>query len=91
MLDSRPARVQLPSAESGGSMKNCVVSWVPNKIDIAQDPEKGWAVVKFGRDDDYVELMFPKSAVEPLFKQIVDTIKQNDELYQAEQAGKETN
>lgn len=67
-------------------MKNRIVSWVPNKIDIAQDPVKGWAVVKFGKDDDYVELMFPKSAVEPLFKQIVDTLKHNDETYQAEQA-----
>jgi len=36
-------------------MKNCVVSWVPNKIDIAQDREKGWAVLKFGVDDDYAE------------------------------------
>jgi hypothetical protein len=65
-------------------MKNCVVSWVPNKIDIAQDSEKGWAVLKFGVDDDYVELMFPRSAIEPLFKQITDTLDQNDEAYRAE-------
>lgn len=68
-------------------MKNCIVSWVPNSIDIAQDPEKGWAVLKFGKDDDYVELMFPKSAIEPLFKQIITTIEQNDEAYQAEKDG----
>jgi len=68
-------------------MKNCIISWVPNKIDIAQDPEKGWAVLKFGKDDDYVELMFPKSAIEPLFKQIITTIEQNDEAYQAEKEG----
>ena len=69
-------------------MKNCVVSWVPNKIDIAQDPVMGSAVLKFGVDDDYVELMFPKSAVEPLFKQIVDTLKHNDETFQAAQSDK---
>lgn len=59
-------------------MKNCVVSWVPNKIDIAQDREKGWAVLKFGVDDDYVELMFPKNAVQPLFQRIVDTLELDD-------------
>jgi len=65
-------------------MKNCIVSWVPNKIDISQDPEKGWAVLRFARDDDYVELMFPRSAIEPLFKQIVDTLQHNDETYREE-------
>ena len=66
-------------------MKNCIVSWVPNKIDIAQDPEKGWAVLKFGKDDDYVELMFPKSAIGPLFQQIQTTLDHNTQQYQAEQ------
>lgn len=68
-------------------MKNCVVSWIPNKIDISQDSEKGWAVLKFGVDDDYVELMFPTTAIEPLFKQIMTTIDQNEEAYQAQKAG----
>ena len=65
-------------------MKNCIVSWVPNKIDIGQDSKKGWAVLKFGVDDDYVELMVPRNAIEPLFKQIQSTLEQNDEVYQAE-------
>jgi len=65
-------------------MKNCVASWVPNAIDISQDTEKGWAVLKFAHDDDYVELMFPRSAIEPLFKQITETLDQNDETYRAE-------
>ena len=59
-------------------MKNCVASWVPDAIDIAQDPAKGWAVLKFGRGDDYVELMFPKSAVRPLLQKIIETVELND-------------
>jgi hypothetical protein len=66
-------------------MKNCVASWIPNAIDIAQDPEKGWVVLKFAHDDDYVELMFPKSSVDPLFKQILATVQHNDESFQAGQ------
>ena len=67
-------------------MKNCVASWVPNAIDISQDPVKGCAVLKFARDDDYVELMFPKSAVQPLFQRIVETLELNDKNSQADKS-----
>jgi hypothetical protein len=77
----------LTPAERGGIMKNCIASWVPNAIDISQDPVKGWAVLKFAHDDDYVELMFPKSAVGPLLQQIQATLEQNDKDFQAEQDG----
>jgi hypothetical protein len=65
-------------------MKNRIVSWIPNAIDISQDPVKGWAVLKFGVDDDYVELMFPQSAIGPLLKQIQATLEQNDRDFQTE-------
>ena len=35
-------------------------------------------MLKFGVDDDYVELMFPKNAVQPLFQRIVDTLELDD-------------
>ena len=65
-------------------MKNCIASWIPNAIDISQDPVKGWAVLKFGVDDDYVELMFPKSTIGSLLQRIQATLEQNDKDFQAE-------
>jgi hypothetical protein len=65
-------------------MKNCIASWIPNAINISQDPVKGWAVLKFGVDNDYVELMFPKSAIGPLLQQIQAALEQNDKDFQAE-------
>lgn len=56
-------------------MKNCIVDWAVDSVNITEDPTKDLAKLQFGKCDDFVQLRFQKNALPTLFQHILDSLR----------------
>jgi hypothetical protein len=56
-------------------MKNRISSFIPNVINTQESPDGEQIGLQFGKDDDFVEVIFPKTALPQLFGSILSQLR----------------